>query len=226
MEKLNFKKIIKALVAHYGSPTAPPTTDPFEMIIWENVAYLVDDKRRGEIFEELRKTIGLKPLDILNATSDEIDRVTRTSGAGHEQRAARLKEAALVTLNDFGGDLRNALSLPTPKAMKALKQFPSIGDPGAEKILLLTKTLPVLALDSNGLRVLLRLGFGEEKKNYSQSYRSVREAVVGQTGNDCEWLTMAHQILRRHGKTVCKTTKPRCDECPVAKTCKYFVTNA
>ncbi len=109
--------------------------------------------------------------------------------------------------------------------MKALKQFPSIGDPGAEKILLFTGTLPVLALDSNGLRVMLRLGFGEEKKNYSQSYRSVRVSLLDQVKEDCQWLTFAHQLLRQHGKAICKTTKPRCGECPVAKSCDYYLSH-
>lgn len=224
--QLNFKKIIDRLTAYYGKPAPPKTVDPFEMIIWENVAYLVDDKKREKIFEELRKTVGLSPVDILHLSNDQIDRVTRLSGGGYEQRTARLKESALIALNEFGGDLTQALSLPTPKAMKALKQFPAIGDPGAEKILLFSGTLPVLALDSNGLRVMLRLGFGEEKKNYSQSYRSVREALVGQTIDDCEWLTLAHQLLRQHGKTLCKTTKPKCEECPVAKSCDYSLSHS
>jgi endonuclease-3 len=126
-------------------------------------------------------------------------------------------------LNEFGGDLSAACKLPLPKAIKALKQFPGIGEPGAEKILLFTKNYAVLALDSNGLRVLLRIGFGEEKKNYSASYKSVREAVSDQTGRDCEFLIEAHQLLRQHGKTLCKTNKPRCEECPVSSMCAWFL---
>ena len=37
------------------------------------------------------------------------------------------------------------------------------GEPGAEKVLLFSGSAPVLALDSNALRVLLRLGFGLPK---------------------------------------------------------------
>ena len=62
---------------------------------------------------------------------------------------------------------------PLPEAQKALKKFPTIGDPSADKILLFTKTAPVAAIPSNCVHVLPRLGFGEEKKNYAASYRSV-----------------------------------------------------
>ena len=192
------------------------------MILWENVAYLVDDVRRTRAFEELRKTIGLRPADIMNASSSHLDRVTGLSAGSPTQRSARLKECALIALNEFGGDLRAVLKSPLAKAIKALKQFPGIGEPGAEKILLFTKTSPLLALDSNGLRVMLRIGFGVEKKSYVASYKSVREAITDQSGDDCDFLIEAHQLLRQHGKSICKTNKPRCDQCSIAATCSFF----
>jgi len=139
-----------------------------------------------------------------------------------EKRAARLRELALIAMNEFDGDVRSALRLPLPKATKALQKFPSIGEPGAEKILLFTRSYPVLGLESNGLRVLLRLGFGEEKKNYSASYRSVQKAINDQLGADYDWLIEAHLLLRQHGKELCKTNRPLCEKCPVKKTCAYF----
>jgi len=214
---------MQGLESHYGPPAPPKINDPFQLIIWENVAYLVDDSKREKIFDDLRKTVGLRPIDIFNASIAKLDSVTKLSGAGFQQRSARLKESALIALNEFGGDLRTALNLPLAKAIKSLRLFPGIGEPGAEKILLFTKTQPLLALDSNGLRVLLRLGFGEEKKTYSGSYKSVREAIADQQAHDCDTLIETHQLLRQHGKTICKTTKPRCGECPVNSYCAYFL---
>jgi endonuclease-3 len=220
MKQPSLKKIVAKLTAYYGTPPPPKTCDPFEMILWENVAYLVDDTKRGKSFDELGRRVGLKPIDIFKASMADLDRIT-----GLDQRSARLKESALIALNEFGGDLNASLTLPTGKAIKALRQFPGIGEPGAEKILLFTRTLPVLALDSNGLRVMLRLGFGEEKKTYTASYKSVRDAVVGQYGDDCDALIVAHQLLRQHGKTICKTSKPRCEQCPVKTSCVYYATH-
>jgi hypothetical protein len=45
-------------------------------------------------------------------------------------------------LNDFDGKLDQALKLPLAQAKKVLQSFPAIGAPGAEKILLFTKTYP------------------------------------------------------------------------------------
>jgi endonuclease III len=215
--------MIQKLKQFYGEPTPPKTSDPFEQILLENIAYLVDDARRERALEHLRQTVGLRPADILSASSAQIDEATKLGGVAPQYRSVRIRECALIALNEFGGDLSSACKLPPPKAIKALKQFPGIGESGAEKILLFMKSYSVLALDSNGLRVLLRIGFGEEKKNYSASYKSVREAISTQIGDDCDSLIEAHQLLKQHGKTLCKTNKPRCEECPVSSTCDFFL---
>lgn len=218
----NLRKIVSQLAAHYGKPGPPITTDPFELVLLENVAYLVSDERREEAFKTLRKHSGTKPHEILAAPDESILKATRLGGMHPEQRVSRLREIALITMNEFGGDLRQALKLPLPKAKLALRKFSGIGEPSAEKILLFTRSYPVLGLDSNGLRVLVRLGFGEEKKNYTATYRAVQEAIGDQLKADYDWLIAAHILLRRHGKELCKTSVPLCGKCPVRKSCAYF----
>ena len=218
----NLPKIISQLAAHYGEPKPPITTDPFELILLENVAYLVSDNRREQAFKTLRQHAGTKPHEILAASHDNILHATKLGGMHPEQRVSRLKEIALIAMNEFGGDLSQLLKLPLPKAKQALRKFSSIGEPSAEKILLFTRSYPVLGLDSNGLRALLRLGFGEEKKNYTATYASVSEAIRDQLKDDYDWLICAHILLRQHGKELCKTSAPLCEKCPVRKSCVYF----
>jgi endonuclease-3 len=220
--RLSLQKICSQLSAHYGRPEPPITTDPFELILFENVAYLVGDDRREQAFKTLRKHAGTKPHEILAADHKDILQATKLGGMHPEQRVSRLKEIALIALNEFGGDLKQVLKLPLPGAKLALRKFPSIGEPSAERILLFTRAYPVLGLDSNGLRVLLRLGFGEETKNYATTYASVQEAIKDQLQDDYDWLISAHILLRRHGKELCKTNAPLCEKCPVRKSCAYF----
>jgi len=218
----NLQKIVSQLAAHYGQPGPPITTDPFELVLLENVAYLVSDERREEAFKTLRTHAGTKPHELMSASDESILRATRLGGMNPEQRVSRLREIALIAMNEFGGDLRPALKLPLPKAKLALRKFPSIGEPSAEKILLFTRSYLVLGLDSNGLRVLLRLGFGKEKKNYTATYRAVQEAIKHQVKEDYDWLISTHILLRQHGKELCKTSAPLCEKCPVRKGCAYF----
>ena len=223
--KLNLQRIVSQLAKYYGQPKPPITTDPFELILLESIAYLVSDERREEAFAMLRKYAGTRPHEILAASHDDILKATRLGGMHPEQRVSRLREIALIAMNEFEGDLKPALRLPLPKAKQTLRKFPSIGEPSAEKILLFTRSYPILGLDSNGLRVLVRLGFGEEKKNYSATYRSIQEAINDQLKRDYGWLINAHILLRQHGKELCKTSRPLCEKCPVRKSCAYFQKN-
>jgi endonuclease-3 len=218
----SFSDVIARLEKHYGKPRAPKISDALGLIIHENIAYLVSDAQRDAAFAALRTKVGLKPTEILAAASDDLLNAAALGGGHPELRVARLREIAQIVLNDFGGDLKRALKLPLAQAKKALQSFPAIGAPGAEKILLFTKTYPLLALESNGLRVLLRLGFGEEKKSYSASYSSVQAALKDEIGDDCGFLIRAHQLLRQHGKELCRRSNPACDACPVNECCNYY----
>jgi len=221
MPQIPLPQVVQRLQAHYGKQKPPKLDGPWEMILWENVAYLADDARRQQAFQTLKKRIGTKPEQILSASDDALLEVTR-HGILPEKFADKLRTCAKIVLEEFDGDLRPVLELLLAKAKKALKRFGGIGEPGAEKILLFTRTQPILALESNGLRVLLRLGFGEEKKSYATTYRLAQKAAEDGLDMDCNWLIEAHLLLRRHGQELCRRSEPACQECPLATDCTYY----
>jgi endonuclease-3 len=217
-----FQTIVDQLKAFYGPPKPPEVTDPLEMILLENVAYLVDDEQRERAFAALRDRIGLSPVNILSASEEDLSEVSRLGGMLPDARVSKLRAIAQIALHEFEGDLAGAVRQPAARARRSLKKFPGIGDPGAEKILLFARIQPALALESNGLRVMIRLGFGEQLKNYSGTYRSAQEAVDGQVEKDFDWLIAAHQLLRQHGRELCKNAQPRCKQCPISRSCRFF----
>jgi endonuclease-3 len=219
MPRIALSQVVERLHAQYGEPKMPRLSGPWEMVLWENVAYLADDDRRQAAFQTLKKRIGTEPGQILSASDEALLSVTR-HGIVADQFARKLRKCAQIALEEFDGDLRPVLKLPLPRAKKALQQFPGIGEPGAEKILLFNRTDPVLALESNGLRVLLRLGYGEEKPSYSTTYSLVQKAVEP-IDKDCSWLIEAHLLLRQHGQELCKRTRPQCEKCPLAPDCAF-----
>jgi endonuclease III len=192
------------------------------MILLENVAYLVGDEQREAAFDALRDRVGLSPVEIVTAPEERLVEVARLGGMHPARRVEKLRRVAEIALQEFEGDLQSVLTQTLAKAKRALKKFPGIGDPGAEKILLFTRTQPVLALESNGLRAMMRLGYGEEQKTYSATYRSVQEAVEPELKNDFDWLIETHQLLRRHGQELCKRSEPRCVECPLKLNCRFY----
>src|SRR5580658_10496523 len=221
-----FHAMVERLRAVYGRPKPLPTSDPLELVFWENAAYLLSDERRQKVFELLRERVGLKARDILAAKPARLLEIAKLGGMRPEVRVERWLTIAHITLSQFQGDLRNVLRLPLKEAKKALQQFPCIGEPGAEKILLFSKTHAVLGLDSNGLRVLVRVGYGREQKSYSATYHSVREGIASQTWLKCAPLTQAHQLLRQHGMERCKYSAPICRGCPLVDICRYYQTHS
>jgi len=216
--------VVQALHKFYGQPKPPKIKDPLELILWENIAYLVDDEKRAAAFAVLKKNVGTTTPQILSATDAQLMEATGLGGMLPELRAQRLRQIAEIAHWVFKDDLKFVLKKPLAEAKKALKKFPSVGDPGAERILMLTRSHPVLSLESNGLRVLLRLGFASEKKSYSASYRAVQEAVKTQLPPDYDGLIAAHQLLRQHGQELCKRAEPLCEGCPLKRQCDCFQT--
>lgn len=222
-----FRVILKKLEKFYGRPKPPAVTDPVEIMLWDNVAYLADDEKRAAAFAALKKRVGTRPAEILKAPVKELEEITRTGGIEAETRALRLRQIAELVHFIFKDDLAAELKKPLAQARKSLKRFPSVADPGADKILMLTRNAPVLALESNGLRVLVRLGFAEEKKSYSATYRGVQQALQGSLPSGYDALISANQLLRQHGQELCKRTRPLCEAgCPLTAECRYFQTQA
>src|SRR6185369_2858484 len=123
--------------------------------------------------------------------------------------------------DEFDGDLDRILETPFAQAKKALKLFRGIGDPGAEKILLFCGIGTGLPLESNGVRVLIRVGYAKPHKNYTTEYRTLQEALKPELPSGNEDLVQAHLLLREHGKTICRTNSPHCYECPIAPLCAF-----
>jgi endonuclease III len=216
----SFRSRIAELRRLYGKPKAPAVTDPFEQVLWENVAYLADDARRSEAFAMLREKVGVSPQEILAAPREALHEIGRR-GILPAGSAEKLREIARIALADLSGDLRSIRKLSLKDAKKALRKFPSIGEPAAEKILLFAGSHAVFSMDSNALRVLLRLGYGKEQKSYAASYRSVQDALAAELPRDRGRLVEAYQLLRRHGQELCKRSQPRCEACPLRAGCAY-----
>jgi endonuclease-3 len=197
------RQVVDRLRDFHGAPRAA-VTDPYEIILLENVAYLVDDATRLATFKRLRDEIGF--AHILDTPVEKIARVIEGGGMKPLMRAGKIVECARL-FAEFGA----------PLDKKILRKYPGVGEPLADKILLFAGKQRMLAPDSNALRVLLRLGYGTESKNYAASYKSA-VAAAGELPNAVE----AHLLLRRHGQEICKRSAPRCDACVIRSDCDFY----
>lgn len=205
------------LAEQYPMVMSPVSKKPFELVLWEQVAYLARDDRRLKAFIALKDRVGLQPEQITGAATRALQAIARIGGSiAVKERADRMRTSArsAAILTGLG-------SLSFEEARKRLAQFPMIGGPAADRILMLTGLFNTFALESNGMRVLLRIGYGKEGANYDASYRSVMKAITGHLPPMNPERVALHQRLRQHGLELCKRTKPQCGACPLLPYCRY-----
>jgi endonuclease III len=143
-----------------------------------------------------------------------------------ELRAERIQELAFRVENEFGGDLRAALTGPAPKARELLKSFQGIADPGADRILLFAGISPIAAVPSNCVGVLLRILKKDIGKNYLATYREEQRVIASDLPETFDARARAYLLLKRHGQQICKRTNPKCAECPLRPHCAYAALNS
>jgi endonuclease III len=217
-------RILDGLEARYHKPAVPRrAADPYEMLVLTNCGYPASEAACARGFAALEENVGVAPEEILRAPEHKLIAAMRAGGIMPELRAKRLRQIASEVVNRYGGDLQGALAVPVPQAKRILKSFPTIADAGAEKILLFARLAPVMAVPSNATQVPLRLGFGHEGKSWAAGYRSAQEALASELPEDFEPRMRAHLLLKQHGQTICKRTRPACEQCPVARDCAYFM---
>ncbi len=212
---------VGALTKRYPPPE--PLTDPLELILWENMGYLIDDDRRAALFDEFAERVGLDAANIAKAPDKTLLDIAQRGGMRPETRVERWRDIAHIVREDAGGDLHKTLAaLPVNKARALLKRFPVIADPGADKITLFSGLDVRPALDSNGLRVMLRLGFAAMAKSYGASYRNAVDVLVADGEPTRAWVVRAYLVLQAHGRTLCKRAGPDCTPCPLDSSCAHI----
>jgi endonuclease III len=226
-------EILDSLEKMYGPQHAAGPTDPYEMIVYLNCGYPASDAACSKGFDALKREVGLSPKEILAAPKTKLVKLLRLGGIVPELRADRLKEIARKVKVEFGGDLKAVLKggvqsekKQTDKgirgAKKALQQFPVIGEPSAEKILLFSKLAPVAAVPSANVEVPARLWFGKAGKNYAADYRAAREILSSALAHTFEARQRAYLLLKKHGQQTCRRSHPKCEICPLTGQCAYI----
>jgi adenine-specific DNA glycosylase len=193
-------ELLDRLEADAGPPDPVPATDGWLLVLAENIGYLVDDRTRWQAMTALRRVVGTAPERILAATDDDLLAVV--VGMRPAERVARLRTCAQLRV-----------------AGARWSAYPGIGQPGVQRIELFTGVKPVLALDANALRVLVRLGYGDPARSYSAVHRQTQAAAAAAVEETVPARQRAHQLLRRHGQTVCRRSTPTCPACPLADAC-------
>jgi endonuclease-3 len=213
---------LDSLEAFHGPQLPDWPTDPYRFLVWWHCGYPASDKACAKGWASLTSRFHVDPNSLLAANGAELAEALKPGGIVPELRAARLKEIAERVQKEFAGDLSEGFRrLPIAKARTALKKFPGIADPGADRILLFAGIAPLPAVPSNCPHVLLRIQQGYEPEKYSVAYAAAQKMIADAIPEKLDARIRAYLLVKRHGQEICKRTNPKCTICPVVASCAF-----
>jgi endonuclease-3 len=112
-------------------------------------------------------------------------------------------------LTQFGGEV--------PRTMDELLSLHSVGRKTANCVLVYAFNEPAIPVDTHVHRISNRLGLVSTKKPEDT------EAVLASSVPREYWLQL-NDLFVRFGQTVCKPIGPKCSECLLRSSCRYYRT--
>ena len=89
---------VAILGRQYAAPAHP--VDPLQLILWENVGYLVDDERRRVLFDAFGERIGFDAAGIAAADDALLLSLASAGGMRPDERVERWRRIAGIVLED------------------------------------------------------------------------------------------------------------------------------
>jgi len=148
------------------------------------------------------------PADLAQATPAQV--ITAWGRLGYPRRALRLHAAAQIIAEEFNNEV--------PSDETTLRTLPGIGDYTAAAIAAFAFEQRTLVMDVNIRRLLSRVIDGEEfpKPASTARERSMHLSLIPQR-NAHVWAAATMEL----GATVCTSSKPKCELCPVISQCNW-----
>jgi A/G-specific adenine glycosylase len=130
---------------------------------------------------------------------------------GYPRRALRLHSAATAMVERHGGDV--------PDDLDALRALPGVGDYTAAAIAAFAFGRRVAVLDTNVRRVYARVFDGREDATTTPTVGERAAALARVPAIAPASYSVAVMEL---GALVCRARAPRCEDCPVAASCRWL----
>ena len=177
------------------------TNDPWKILLIEIISQQTQINRANIYYQEFIKKFPT-PESMSQSSLKTI--LKMWSGLGYNNRAIRLYESSkLIAEKGFKNIYPN------------FELLPGVGQYTKNAILSFAYGDKVLALDTNLERVLTRYFAIDSTKNYVRKYSDF--LLAGVNSRDL------NQALMDLGSSICTSSNPKCDICPLEKKCGKYI---
>ncbi len=200
-------EIIEKLKEFYPDATCSLNFEnPFEMTISVMLAAQCTDERVNKTTPELFAKYP-SPERMAKADIKDLEKIVHPCGF-YKNKAKNMKACSQMLLDKFDGNV--------PDNMEDLQLLPGVGRKSANVIMLEAFHNPQgIAVDTHAKRISNRIGFSKQ-----QEPEKVEQDLLKQIPK--EYYYDVNHLLVWHGRAICDSRKPKCEECPVNKYCDEY----
>ena len=202
-----YKDIIDYFSEH--NPDAAPElhfSNNFELLVAVVLSAQCTDKRVNMVTKGLFKKYPV-PEKMAAASVSEIYELIK-SVSYPNNKAAHLSGLSRMIMSDFNGQV--------PDNREDLEKLHGVGRKTANVMLAVAFDQPTMAVDTHVFRVANRIGL---VKNATTPLE-VEKQLTANFPNDI--IPKAHHWLILHGRYVCHSRKPDCENCGIKQACDYY----
>jgi endonuclease-3 len=178
---------------------------PFQLLIATILAAQCTDEKVNEVQEELWDKHST-PEDLAEADTEKLEQLLRPTGFYH-RKTESVQKCSRAIVEEHDGQV--------PDNVDDLSDLPGVGRKTANVVLSNALDQQAIAVDTHVKRVSRRIGLAEEKNP------DKIERELGQIIPEQRW-TRATHLLGTHGRRICTSRKPDCENCPVSDLCDYY----
>ena len=206
-EKVN--AIIEALKQRYPDALCALTYEKdYELMIAVRLSAQCTDARVNMIAPVLFEAYPTLEA-IAQADLSAVEEIVRPCGF-YKHKARDIILACQMLLRDYGGKV--------PGTMEELLKIPGVGRKTANLLLGdLFSTPGSVVCDTHCIRICGRLGLTDGSKEPEKVETQLRAILPPEESSD-----FCHRIVM-FGRDVCIARKPKCDVCPLAMHCRFFI---
>lgn len=202
---MNTNEILRELNRLY--PDAKPALQfktPYELLVAVILSAQCTDERVNKVTKVLFEHYDT-PEKMVTLSREQLEKYIFSCGF-YRNKAAHILSASRDILEKFGGEV--------PSSFEELRTLAGVGQKTANVVYAVAFGGDAIAVDTHVFRVSRRLGLA-----FSNTPEKVEEELKKVIPRD-EW-SKAHHWLIWHGRKVCRSQKPDCENCTLKKMCPH-----
>ena len=204
--KSNVLEIINLVNELYENPKCELMfSSNYELLVAVILSAQCTDKRVNQVTSELFKEFNT-PEKMITLSQDELEKKIHSCGFFHN-KAKHILEASRDLIEKYDGEI--------PNDKQKLKNLAGVGEKTANVVLATAFGVPAIAVDTHVFRVSNRLGLANSRDVF-KTQKQLEKNLPSEL-----WIKF-HYALVLHGRYVCKSQKPDCENLKLKCCCKYF----